>query len=96
MTATWWALALDDNPPVPVVDLTGGPGTWDVIVARWPFVGGWMVLGAWARPAALERYDGPIIVERIPGRAWSTGAAVADDRGTRFQFRFVPDLIVCP
>jgi hypothetical protein len=55
-----------------------------------------MVLGAWARPAALERYDGPTIVERIPGRAWSTGVAVADDRGTRFQFRFVPDLIVYP
>jgi hypothetical protein len=44
-------------------------------------------------PAALERRDG-LVVERITGQAWSTGVAIADDRGTRFQFRFVPDLTV--
>jgi hypothetical protein len=92
MTSTWWTLTLGDNPPVPVV-VTGGPGTRDVMVAGWPFVRGAMVVGAWSRPAALERHGGAVIVERITGRAWSTGVVVADDRGIRFQFRFVPDLI---
>jgi hypothetical protein len=45
-------------------------------------------------PAALERDDGHFVVERITSQAWSTGIAIADDRGVRFQFRFVPDLIV--
>jgi hypothetical protein len=95
-TSTWWTLTLGDNPPVPVVDLTRGPGTWDVTVAGWPFGP-----GAWAPiprsyPAALERHDGPFVVERITGQAWSTGVAVADDRGVRFQFRFVPYRIVEP
>jgi hypothetical protein len=95
-TSTLWALTLHENLPVPVVDLTGGSGTRDVIVADWPFVRGAMVLGARSRPAALERHDGPVIVERITGWAWSTGVAVAGDRGILFQFRFVPDLIVYP
>jgi hypothetical protein len=46
--------------------------------------------------AVLERHDGPVVVERITGQAWSTGAAIADDRGTLFQLRFVPDLIIDP
>jgi hypothetical protein len=49
-----------------------------------------------ADPAALERHDGPVIAERITGQARMTDVGVADDRGTRFQFRFVPDLIVDP
>jgi hypothetical protein len=45
-------------------------------------------------PAALERDDGHFVVERITSQASSTGIAIADDRGVRFQFRLVPDLIV--
>lgn len=87
---------MDDNPPVPVVDLTDGPGTRDVTVAGWPFGPGPMSPAPRSYPAALERHDGPVVVERITGQAWSMGVAVADDRGTRFQFRFAPDLIVDP
>jgi hypothetical protein len=47
-------------------------------------------------PAALERHDGHFVVERITGQAWSMIIAIADDRGSRFQFHFVPDLIVEP
>jgi hypothetical protein len=45
-------------------------------------------------PATLERHDGPVVVERITGQARSTGVAIADDQGTRFQLRFVPELII--
>jgi hypothetical protein len=36
-------------------------------------------------PGVLERHDGPVVVERIIGQASSTGVAIADDRGARFQ-----------
>ena len=44
-------------------------------------------------PATLERHDEGAVVERITGRAWSPGVAIADDRGILFPLRFVPDLI---
>jgi hypothetical protein len=47
-------------------------------------------------PAALERHDRPFVVERDTGQAWSTGVAIADDQGTRFQSRIVPDLVIHP
>jgi hypothetical protein len=95
-TSTSWTFTLADNPPVPVVGLTGGPRILDVTVAGWPFGPGPMPPTPRPNPAALERHDGPVVVERITGQAWSTGVAIADDRGIRFQFRFVPDLIVEP
>jgi hypothetical protein len=95
-SSTSWTITLDDNPPVRVVDLTSGPGTRDVTVAGWPFGPGPMPPAPRSYPAVLERHDGPVVVERITGQAWSTGVAIADDRGTRFQLRFVPDLIIDP
>jgi hypothetical protein len=95
-TLTSWTITLDDNPPVPVVDFTGGPGTRYVTVAGWPFGPGPMPPAPRAYPAAVERHDRHVVVERITGQAWPTGVAIADDRGTRFQLRFVPDLIIHP
>jgi hypothetical protein len=95
-TSTSWTLILDDNPPVPVVDLTGGPVTRDVTVADWPFGPGPMPPTPRSYPAVLERHEGPVVVHRITGQAWSTGIATVDDRGTRFHFRFVPELIIDP
>jgi hypothetical protein len=94
--STSWTITLEDNPSVPVLDLTSGPGTRDVTVANWPFGPDAMLPAPRSYPAALERHDGSAIVERISGQAWSTGVAIADDRGTRFQLRFVPDLVVDP
>jgi hypothetical protein len=95
-TSTTWTVTLADNPPVPVVGRTGGPRILDVTVAGLPFGPGPMPPTPRSYPATLERHDGPFVVERITGQAWSTGIAIADDRGIRFQFRFVPDLIVEP
>jgi hypothetical protein len=94
--STSWTITLEDNPPVPVLDLTSGPGTREVTAASWPFGPDAMLPAPRSCPAALERHDGSAIVERISGQAWSTGVAIADDRGTRFQLRFVPDLVVDP
>jgi hypothetical protein len=93
---TSWTIILDDNQPVPVRDLTSGPGTRDVTVAIWPFGPAPMSPAPRSYQAVLERRAGPAVVERITGKAWSTGVAIADDRGTRFQLRFVPDLVVDP
>jgi hypothetical protein len=68
-TSTWWTFTLDDNPPVPVVDPTGGPGPRDVTVAGWPFGPGPWPPTPRSYPAALERHDGPFVVERIIGQA---------------------------
>lgn len=95
-TSTSWTLILDDNPGVPVVELTGGPGPRDITVAGWPFGPGAMAPAPRSYPAVLERHEGPVVVDRISGHAWSTGVAIADNRGTRFQFRFVPDLTIDP
>jgi hypothetical protein len=67
-TSTWWTLTLDDNPPVPVVDPTGGPGTRDITVTDWPFGPGPMPPTPRSYPAALERHDGPFVVERITAK----------------------------
>jgi hypothetical protein len=94
--STSWTINLEDNPPVPVLDLTSGPGTRDVTVASWPFGREQMSPAPRSYQAVLECHEGPAVVERITGQAWSTGVAIADDRGTRFQLRFVPDLTVDP
>ena len=94
--STSWTITLEHNPPAPVLDLTGGPGTRDVTVASWPFGQDPMSPAPRSYVAALERHEGPAVVERITGQVWSTGVAIADDRGTRFQLRFVPDLVVDP
>jgi hypothetical protein len=95
-TPASWTITLDDNPSVRVVDFAGGPGVRDVTVAGWPFGPGPMPPAPRSYPAAVERHDRPVVVERITGQAWSTGVAIADDRGTRSQLRFVPDLIIDP
>jgi hypothetical protein len=96
MTSTSWTLTLDDNLPLPVVDLTPahGPGAQDVTVDEWPFGPGPMPPAPKSYAAVLERWDGPVVVERVSGRAWSSSIAVVTDEGRRFRFRFVPDLVV--
>ena len=60
-TSTSWTVTLEDNPPVPVVDLTGGLGTREVTVAGWPFGQGPMLPAPRSYPAALECRDGHVL-----------------------------------
>jgi hypothetical protein len=67
--STSWTITLEDKPPVPVLDLTSGPGTRDVTVATWPFGPEQMSPAPRSYQAVLERHEGSAVVERINGRA---------------------------
>ncbi len=90
MTSMSGILTLDDNPPLPVVEITPAhvPGARDVTVADWPFGPGPMPPTPRSYPAVPERREGLVVVERIIGQAWSTGIARVNHRGTRYVFRF--------
>ncbi len=83
-------LTLDDNPPLPVVEITPAhvSGAREVTVADRPFGPGPMPPTPRSYPAVPERREGLVVVERITGQAWSTGIARVNHRGMRYVFRF--------